>query len=178
MQLFVVGVIGLMPKGAIILVLMHMVETAAECSHADQSSHTFVPMSVIRQFYGYAPALLTDLYQLTMTYAHWYNGTGAREAVFHLFFRNAPLGNRFALASGLVAVIDFIAVFWLDITDLSYFASLTTSAGDRLSPDEFLTYLRDLAFPGDIHARPEATAVSPPQPMLPATAPIIQAQLL
>src|SRR5699024_11446660 len=47
-------------------------------------------MSVIRQLYGHAPALLTDLYQLTMAYAHWHNGTGEREAVFHLFYRSAP----------------------------------------------------------------------------------------
>ena len=64
-------------------------------------------MSAIEKLYGQAPALLTDLYQLTMAYAHWHNGTGQRDAVFHLFFRSAPYANGFAIAAGIQTATAF-----------------------------------------------------------------------
>jgi nicotinate phosphoribosyltransferase len=35
-------------------------------------------------------AMLTDLYQITMTYAHWKIGKHNDRAVFELFFRKNP----------------------------------------------------------------------------------------
>ena len=37
-----------------------------------------------------SPALLTDLYQLTMAYGYWKSGRADHEACFHLFFRRHP----------------------------------------------------------------------------------------
>lgn len=135
-------------------------------------------MSVIRQLYGHAPALLTDLYQLTMAYAHWFNGTGEREAVFHLFYRQAPFDNRFALACGLDAVIEFIETLRFDESDIEYLATLKDNAGEPLFAEAFFDYLRDFRFTGHVDAVPEGSVVFPRQPMLRVTAPVIQAQML
>ncbi|HLQ86362.1 MAG TPA: nicotinate phosphoribosyltransferase [Salinisphaeraceae bacterium] len=135
-------------------------------------------MSIIRQFYGHAPALLTDLYQLTMACAHWHNGTGEREAVFHLFYRRAPFDNRFALACGLDAAIDYIQNFTFDEGDIDYLATLQDNAGNPLFAEGFLDYLRNFRFTGSVDAVPEGSAVFPHQPMLRVTAPMIQAQML
>src|SRR5699024_8689 len=132
----------------------------------------------IRQLYGHAPALLTDLYQLTMAYAHWHNGTGEREAVFHLFYRSAPFENRFALACGLDAVIEYIESLCFDDSDIEYLATLKDNAGEPLFAQGFLDYLRDFEFTGHIDAVPEGSAVFPHQPILRVTAPVIQAQML
>ena len=49
-------------------------------------------MPFLSSLYGSSLALLTDLYQLTMAYSYWATGCREREAVYHLFFRNAPFG--------------------------------------------------------------------------------------
>src|SRR4051812_39549278 len=65
-------------------------------------------------------SLLTDLYQLTMAYAHWKSGTGNREAGFHLFFRRNPFKGGFAVACGLEAAIDYLRNFRFESDDLDY----------------------------------------------------------
>ena len=42
--------------------------------------------------------LLTDMYQISMTYAHWKNGKTEEPAVFDLFFRKAPFGGEFCVS--------------------------------------------------------------------------------
>src|SRR5438105_4858171 len=46
-------------------------------------------------------ALLTDLYQLTMTCAYWKAGTSENEAVFDLLFHEQPFEGGFSVACGL-----------------------------------------------------------------------------
>lgn len=135
-------------------------------------------MSFLGQLYGRAPALLTDLYQLTMAYAHWHRGSGQREAVFHLFFRDAPFDNGFAVACGLETAIEYVTQLSFSDADIDYLATLKDNAGDALFETGFLDYLRDFRFTGDIDAMPEGTAVFAHQPMLRVRAPIMQAQLL
>jgi len=135
-------------------------------------------LSAIENLYGQAPALLTDLYQLTMAYAHWHNGTGEREAVFHLFFRSAPYANGFAIATGIQTAIDYITRMRFSDADIAYLATLTDNAGERLFAPGFLDYLADFAFSGEVHAVAEGTAVFPHQPMLRVRGPILEAQLL
>ena len=135
-------------------------------------------MSFLGQLYGRAPALLTDLYQLTMAYAHWHYGSGEREAVFHLFFREAPFNNGFAIACGIETAVEYVTRLSFSDADIDYLSTLKDNAGDALFEADFLAYLRDLRFTGDIDAVPEGTAVFAHQPMLRVRAPIIQAQLL
>jgi len=135
-------------------------------------------MSALGRLYGRAPALLTDLYQLTMAYAHWHNASHEREAVFHLFFRQAPFDNGFAIACGIETVIEYVTGLQFTHEDVAYLATLKDNAGNPLFDEGFLRYLRDFRFTGDIDAMAEGTAVFAHQPMLRVRAPILQAQLL
>lgn len=135
-------------------------------------------MSVIRQLYGRPLSLLADLYQFTMAYAHWRAADPEREAVFHLFLRNAPFDGGPAVACGLDAVLEFLADLRFSEDDLDYLGRQRDPRGQRLLADEFLDYLRDMRFTGDVHAVPEGTAVFPHEPLLRVRAPVLQAQLL
>ena len=63
---------------------------------------------------GYVPysesvkGLLTDLYQITMTYAYWKNGDMSKQAVFDLFFRKCPFKGEFCIFAGLDEVLRFL----------------------------------------------------------------------
>ncbi len=152
--------------------------TRRDCALEQIAGAQHTLMSTITNLYGRAPALLTDLYQLTMAYAHWHNGTGQREAVFHLFFRSAPFDNGFAIACGMETALDYITELSFDRDDIAYLATLEDRSGGRLFPDGFLDYLHDFKFSGAVDAVAEGTAVFPHQPMLRVRAPILEAQLL
>ena len=49
--------------------------------------------------------LLTDLYQITMTYAYWKQSRHTEHAVFDLFFRKNPFSGEFCLFAGLDEVL-------------------------------------------------------------------------
>jgi nicotinate phosphoribosyltransferase len=123
-------------------------------------------------------ALLTDLYQLTMSYGYWKSGRAERNAVFELFFRKAPFKSGFTVAAGLEPAIEFIRSFRFDGEDLSFLQTLTGNNGQPLFESAFLEYLRGLRFTCDVDAIPEGTVVFPNEPLLRIQGPILQCQLL
>ncbi|MCE2983870.1 MAG: nicotinate phosphoribosyltransferase [Parachlamydia sp.] len=123
-------------------------------------------------------ALLTDLYQLTMSYGYWKKGLDIKEGVFHLFFRRTPFQGGFAIAAGLEAVINFIEKFHFASSDLAYLETIEGPDGAPLFSSPFLDYLAQLKFTGDIWAVPEGTVVFPYEPLLRIQAPLIQCQIL
>lgn len=123
-------------------------------------------------------ALLTDLYQITMSYGYWKAGMANKEAVFHLFFRKPPFHGGFTIAAGLESAIHYINNFRFDQSDLSYLATLKNPVGSPLFDPEFLDYLGNMKFTGQIDAVPEGTVVFPYEPMLRVQGPLIQCQLL
>ncbi len=123
-------------------------------------------------------ALLTDLYQLTMSNAYWKSGRAEREAVFHLFFRKAPFQSGFTIAAGLATAIEFLQAFRFADDDLEFLKTLPGNDGKPLFTAVFLDYLRALQFSADIDAIPEGTVVFPNEPLLRVKGPILQCQLL
>lgn len=115
-------------------------------------------------------ALLTDLYQLTMLQAYWTEGMD-RDAVFSLFVRRLPPGRNYLLACGLGPALDYLERLRFGDDALSYLAQQ-----DQFSED-FLHWLADLRFEGDVWALPEGTPVFPDEPLMEVQAPIAQAQL-
>ena len=65
------------------------------------------------------PALLTDLYQLTMAQGYWKAGKADQEAVFHLFFRKNPFQGGFTMAAGLADALAFLQAFRFEASDLA-----------------------------------------------------------
>lgn len=128
--------------------------------------------------YNQSLALLTDLYQLTMSYGYWKAGLDNQEAVFHLFFRKRPFQGGFAIAAGLECVIDYLENFRFDPSDLQYLESLQGDDGHRLFNSEFLDYLSNLKFSCDIDAMPEGTVVFQYEPLIRVRGPLVQCQIL
>lgn len=123
-------------------------------------------------------ALLTDLYQLTMTYGYWLNGKAEQSAVFHLFYRKNPFGGGYAIAAGLESVVEYLESFRFSKDDTRYLASIPGNDGRPIFEKGFLDYLLRLELRLQVDAIPEGTVVFPHQPLLRISGPIVQCQLL
>ena len=116
-------------------------------------------------------ALLTDQYQLTMLQAY-HREELVEDAVFSLFVRRLPPSRNFLLACGLDDALRYLETLRFDRDSLDYLASR-----DEFSR-EFVDWLADLRFTGDVHALPEGTPVFAEEPILEVTAPLPEAQLV
>ena len=113
--------------------------------------------------------LLTDLYQLTMGYGFFRQKKHEEEVVFDLFFRKNSLIT-YSLAAGLEQAMDYLLNWRFDDEDIEYLRSL------KLFDEDFLAYLKDMRFTGDVYAVREGEPVFPGEPILTVKAPLIQAQ--
>ncbi len=116
--------------------------------------------------------MLCDFYELTMGNGYFQHGMKDRITYFDMFFRNVPDGGGVAIAAGLEQVIDYIQNLHFSEEDIEYLR------GRKLFSEEFLEYLKDFRFTGDIWAVPEGTPVFPREPLITVRAPAIQAQLI
>ena len=116
--------------------------------------------------------MLCDFYELTMGNGYFQTGMGDQICYFDVFFRSVPDGGGFAVAAGLEQVIDYVEQLRFDEEDLEYLRSKGCFA------PEFLDYLRQFRFTGDIWAVPEGTPIFPGEPILTVRAPAIQAQFI
>lgn len=128
--------------------------------------------------YNQSLALLTDYYELTMSYGYWKLGIENYESVFHLFFRKKPFNGGFAVAAGLEYVVDYLQNFHFAKDDLQFLTEIVNPDGSRAFPDDFLEYLSHLEFTCDIDAMPEGSIAFPYEPLLRIQGPLIQCQLL
>jgi nicotinate phosphoribosyltransferase len=131
-----------------------------------------------RKIYNQSLSLLTDLYQLTMSYGYWKAGLENKEAVFHLFFRKRPFHGGFTIVAGLEAVIDYLHDFKFDATDLAYLESIKDTNNQPLFHPSFFDYLSKMKFTCDVDAIPEGNVVFPYEPLIRVKGPLIQCQLL
>ena len=117
-------------------------------------------------------SMLCDFYEFTMGNGYLKNGLHKKNTYFDVFFRDIPDGGGFAIAAGLQQVIEYIENLHFDDDDIAYFRSKNTFS------DEFLDYLRNFKFTGDIYAVPEGTCIFPREPIMTIKAPAIEAQIL
>ena len=115
-------------------------------------------------------ALLTDLYQLTMLQGYFRHGIDDT-AVFEFMVRKLPPRRGFLLAAGLAQVLEYLEGLHFTSEELEWL-----DACGRFDRD-FLYWLADLRFAGDVHAMPEGTVFFANEPILRVTAPMPQAQL-
>lgn len=120
---------------------------------------------------GPAAALFTDLYALTMIQA--YVNEGMEEtAVFDFFLRRLPPNWNYAIACGVADVLSFLERLTFTSASLQYLKELGGFS------QQFLGYLADFRFTGDVFALPEGTVVFPQEPLVEVVAPLPQAQLV
>ena len=115
--------------------------------------------------------IMTDEYEMTMANGYLINGKQNQEAVFDVFFRKIPNGGGYAIMAGLDKIIPFIQNFKFDERALDYFRR-------KGYQEEFINYLKNFKFTGDIYAIPDGTPVFPNEPIITVKAPLIEAQIV
>lgn len=115
--------------------------------------------------------LLTDFYELTMMQGYFKNKSN-ETVIFDAFYRNNPSGSGYAITAGLEQVIDYIKNLQFDDEDIEYLRS------QKIFEEDFLNYLSEFKFTGDIYAIPEGSVVFPMEPLVKVISPIMEAQLV
>lgn len=116
--------------------------------------------------------LLTDLYELTMMQGYFKNKDRNETVIFDAFYRNNPCGGGYSIAAGLEQVIDYVKNLRFSEADITYLKGL------GIFEEEFLAYLKDFRFSGNIYAIPEGSVMFPREPIVKIIAPIMEAQLM
>ncbi len=116
--------------------------------------------------------MLCDFYELTMAYGYFKTGLCNKITYFDVFFRGIPDNGGFAIAAGLEQIVDYVKNLHFSPQDIEYLRR------KGLFDEEFLNYLKDFRFTGDIYAIPEGTPVFPYEPLITVRAPAIEAQLI
>lgn len=116
--------------------------------------------------------LLTDLYELTMMQGYFKNSSKNKTVVFDVFFRENPWNNGYSVMAGLEQMLEYMDNLKFSDEDIAYLQS------KNLFDEDFLEYLRDFRFSGDIYSVPEGNVVFPKEPIIKVIAPIMEAQLI
>ena len=116
-------------------------------------------------------ALLTDFYELTMMQG-FFSQNPDRLSVFDMFFRRQPFGGGYAVFAGLEPMLNAIENFTFSADDIGYLKSLNCFS------KEFLDYLSNFRFKGEIYAVKEGTVVFPNEPLVRVKGTLLEAQLI
>ena len=116
--------------------------------------------------------MLCDFYELTMGKGYFDHGMQDRIAYFDIFFRDVPDDGGYAIIAGLEQIVDYIQNLRFEPEDIEYLR------GRGIFSEEFLEYLKNFRFSGDIWAVPEGTPIFPREPVITVRAPAIEAQLI
>lgn len=120
----------------------------------------------------YSLALLCDFYELTMGCGYYDTDMRNKIAYFDVFFRKVPDGGGYAITAGLEQIVHYIEGLRFTAEDIEFLRS------KKIFTEDFLEYLRDFKFTGDIWAVPEGSVIFPYEPILTVRAPAMQAQLI
>jgi len=116
--------------------------------------------------------MLCDFYELTMSNGYFECGMKDKIVYFDMFYRNNPDGGGYAIVAGLEQVVEYINALRFDEDDIAYLRS------KHCFSEEFLAFLKDFRFKGDIWAVPEGTVVFPGEPLLTVRGRAIEAQFI
>ncbi len=117
-------------------------------------------------------AMMMDFYEMTMANAYFLTGQKDTRVLYDMFFRRVPDGGGYAIACGLESLVEHLLNLHFEPEDIDYFASKGIFA------PEFLEYLSQYRFKGDIYAVPEGSIVYPNEPMIRVEADAIGATLI
>jgi putative nicotinate phosphoribosyltransferase len=116
-------------------------------------------------------ALHTDLYQINMGYAYFKDGIHERKSYFDVYFRKIPFGGGYAVFAGLAKIIDYVNSFKFTESDIEFLRKLGYE-------EEYLKYLSEMKFTGNIRSVKEGEIVFGNEPLLRIEAPLIEAQIM
>lgn len=116
--------------------------------------------------------LLSDFYEFTMANGYYENEMKDTVAVFDAFYRKNPDGGGYAIFAGLNDIISYIKNLHFTDEDIEYFKSQGNFS------EEFLEYLRNFKFTGDVYAFTEGSVMFPGEPIVTVKAPIIECSII
>lgn len=116
--------------------------------------------------------MVMDLYELTMANGYFNDGDRESRVAFDVFYRRNPDRGGFAIFAGLEQIVEYIEDLHFSDEDVEYLRSLNTFT------EEFLEYLKEFKFTGDLYAFPEGTIMYPNEPIITVVAPLIDAQIV
>src|SRR6056297_2548895 len=115
--------------------------------------------------------LYTDFYELTMAQGYFYSGKKNDSPTFNYFFRTNPFKGGFTVFAGLQDFLELLSNFTYSESDIDYLKE----QGFR---SDFLNYLKDFQFSGNIMSVQEGEIVFPNEPVLQVEGNIIESQLI
>lgn len=116
--------------------------------------------------------MMTDFYELTMAQTYFEKKEQNKKVYFDIFFRQNPFKGGYSISGGLDNIVEYINNFKITDEDIEYLRGLGNFR------EEFLEYLKNLKFTGDIYAIPDGTPVFPNEPVITVKANVIEAQIL
>ena len=117
-------------------------------------------------------SMVMDFYELTMSNGCFANAKEQELVVFDVFYRSNPDNGGYSIFTGLEQIIDYILNLHFSREDIAYLQR------QNLFREEFLEYLANFHFTGDIYAMKEGTVMYPNEPVITVVAPVIDAQLI
>ena len=115
--------------------------------------------------------LFTDLYELTMAQGYFFSGKQSDKATFEYFFRNNPFQGGFTVFAGMADFLDLLGEFSFSASDLQYLSN-------QGFKKEFLAFLADFRFTGNISSVKEGELVFPYEPVVKVEGNILECQLI
>jgi len=116
-------------------------------------------------------ALYCDYYELTMAQGYLLTGKAHNQASFAYFFRNNPFGGSYTVFAGLSTALSMVQTFSFTDSDIEYLKK-------QGFKQEFLEYLANFSFTGNISSVKEGEVVFPETPVLRIEGPLIEVQLM
>lgn len=124
--------------------------------------------------YDWMNPLLTDHYQITMSYAYWNNNRHDDQAVFEAYFRKNPFKGKFTIFAGLDEVIQFIKDFKFTDRHIAYLKTVMPHA-----KSEYFKWLKTVNTTGvKVYGFTDGRLVFPREPLLRLEGPLVILQLL
>ena len=119
--------------------------------------------------------LKTDLYQLTMTAGYFHAGLADKVVTCEAFGRKLPPTRRFMVMSGTEEIRTALLEMRFDDDDIEFLSEVP--ALKKVMTYDFIKWLKEFRFDGDMWAMAEGEIVFPGEPLVRITAPLPQAQL-
>ncbi|MDZ7742891.1 MAG: nicotinate phosphoribosyltransferase [Bacteroidota bacterium] len=113
----------------------------------------------------------TDQYELTMALVYFKKDVAEDRAIFDYFFRKLPFDGGYAIFAGLEDLIDILGNLKFDSKDLEFLRKIGF-------PDDFLNYLKDFRFRGNVYSSREGDVVFPTRPVLQVEGSLLEAQII
>lgn len=116
--------------------------------------------------------MLMDFYELTMANGYYQGQYKETICYFDLFYRKNPNNGGYAIFCGLESIVKYIEELKFTDEDIMYLRSKNCFS------EEFLTYLKNFKFTGDIYSFKEGSIIFPNEPIITVRAKAIEAQII